>query len=566
MGARAPRSIALAAFVSSAWACGFPFPSRVVCRQDSDCAAGARCDPAEHLCVTVDGGTPASGSSGGATSSSGSQGGSTSGKATTTGGSTSGEISSSGGSSTSGSTTSSGSGSTSGAASSTSGSTGGSTSSGGGSSGGLDACTPDCTNQCRGGLDGCGGACPTNRCPGCCDSNFVCQPGDAGPACGSGGGACDVCASPAYCEDATVDGGHVCCTPRCADQCAGTGDGCGGECPNECAGCCDVSHLCQSGDAGPACGSGGGACAICASPAYCEDATTDGGYACCTPQCADKCDGAPDECGGSCPVSDCAGCCDVSHVCHPEAIDPANGVFVLAGGSSDASSCGSATDPCGSVQLGINVAQATGKTIVYVGESGSPYVESITLDANLTVEGGWSRTGGAWSPVCDNADQAVVIQAPPNATTTVLADALGGAATLSTLTIQSKDQASVQPGESLYGIFARGSSTTLALNDVVVQMANAGDGLSGDAGTPGVSTTDSGCEPADAGGRGGWRGGRAGARFRWGLVLGRRVFGRCGHAGGRGNDRQPRRTGICSTVQHMLLLLWVLLCQLRVLL
>ena len=156
--------------------------------------------------------------------------------------------------------------------------------------------------------------------------------------------------------------------------------------------------------------------------------------------------------------------------CASKTVDQANGVFVAVGGA-DGGTCGNIGAPCGSVQQGINRAQL-GKSIVYVGAG--KYVESISLNASLTIEGGWTA-GSTWTPICtSSANAAVVLQAPASSNTTVLADAIGGTATLRSLTIASKTQASVQPSESLYGVFARGSSTKLVLDDVVVRLGPAG--------------------------------------------------------------------------------------------
>ncbi|MGO9836650.1 MAG: hypothetical protein ACLP1X_20840, partial [Polyangiaceae bacterium] len=94
--------------------------------------------------------------------------------------------------------------------------------------------------------------------------------------------------------------------------------------------------------------------------------------------------------------------------------------------------------------------------------------------------------GTAWSFDCSTSPESlVVVDAPSNRFVTVLADAIGGTATLTTVTVLSKAQSNVQPGESIFGIFTRGASTQLTLNDVVVSVVKGGDGEVGATGTTG---------------------------------------------------------------------------------
>lgn len=96
------------------------------------------------------------------------------------------------------------------------------------------ACAPAASTECS----------PDN-CGGCCDSNGVCQPGDAVAVCGGAGLACDVCVgsqvcSAGRCGDGTGAGGGSggggggagMCTPTtCAalgKNCGAVADGCGG--------------------------------------------------------------------------------------------------------------------------------------------------------------------------------------------------------------------------------------------------------------------------------------------------------------------------------------------------
>ncbi len=176
--------------------------------------------------------------------------------------------------------------------------------------------------------------------------------------------------------------------------------------------------------------------------------------------------------------------------------DASAAVFVDHNAGSDSSSCGSASSPCQSIQQGLtNAHLATGTTTVFVAIG--TYTESLTLYPGLTIQGGWLNTGsGVWKATC--VEPAIV--APATSNTTVLAETLGGAATLQNVTVQSK--ASANAGETIYGIFATGSSTTLTLDNVQVSVVGGGTGATGnvgDGGEPGVGS----CSPPADGGFGG---------------------------------------------------------------
>ena len=115
--------------------------------------------------------------------------------------------------------------------------------------------------------------------------------------------------------------------------------------------------------------------------------------------------------------------------CQSRVPSTTTGVFVAPGGT-DGVHCGDLpAAPCATVQAGLNSALNQGRTIVYV--AAGAYTESISLYANVTVEGGWSYSGGAWTPVCPGPDagtasQAVVITAPTSSNVTVSAIDLGG--------------------------------------------------------------------------------------------------------------------------------------------
>ena len=180
-------------------------------------------------------------------------------------------------------------------------------------------------------------------------------------------------------------------------------------------------------------------------------------------------------------------------------VDDTKGIFVAVTGSTDSTTCGTETVPCASVQTGLNRASViSGKSIVYV--SRGTYKESLTLYPGLTLEGGWdildNGMSKTWVQACTNASDAVIIQSP-TADATVTATNLGGTATLTTLTIESKSAAA--SGESLYGVFAGGATTTVVMTDVIVKIAAGGTGPTGATGGVGAPAVGSCVTPGDAG-------------------------------------------------------------------
>ena len=124
--------------------------------------------------------------------------------------------------------------------------------------------------------------CGKSNCLGCCVQD-VCFPGNDEMACGSGGLACQTCAT----------GGQACVGQQCVTPCgAGT-----------CAGCC-ANNQCVSGTVATACGRQGGQCADCTlAGSSCVSEEAGAGGACAGP--AENC--SPQTC--------IAGCCDSQGVC-----------------------------------------------------------------------------------------------------------------------------------------------------------------------------------------------------------------------------------------------------------
>ncbi|MGD0527985.1 MAG: hypothetical protein ABSE49_22820 [Polyangiaceae bacterium] len=231
--------------------------------------------------------------------------------------------------------------------------------------------------------------------------------------------------------------------------------------------------------------------------------------------------------------------------CPSQVVDPTTGVFVVPGGSDAGASCGSLATPCGGVQLGLDRANARGATTVYV--AAGTYDESISLYAGITLQGGWTESAGVWAPICTgSAPTAVTITAPPASNVTVTATSLGGTATLETMTITSKAEASVQPGESIYGIVATGATTSLVLDDVVVLISAGGQGANGSTGPAGAAAVGTCAGGNGGGGAAGPTGtGSTGGSFSAaGYTAGAGTTGAGGAAGNAGADGGA---GVCAS-------------------
>jgi hypothetical protein len=137
----------------------------------------------------------------------------------------------------------------------------------------------------------------------------------------------------------------------------------------------------------------------------------------------------------------------------------------------DGPGCGTKTNPCRTIQRGIDRAGVVRASSVDVGFG--TYLGSVTVPAGLSVYGGFTA---AWTPT-DGGAAPTIIEGTQGPAVTV--SGVVGAPALSTLTIWSKQTAS--PGESLYGVFISGTPDggTLTLDNLEVAVGNAGSGGAG---------------------------------------------------------------------------------------
>jgi hypothetical protein len=177
---------------------------------------------------------------------------------------------------------------------------------------------------------------------------------------------------------------------------------------------------------------------------------------------------------------------------HP---DTSIGIFVAKGGT-DNGSCGSEDHPCLTIGYALGIASGTTAiTTVYVATG--IYNETVALKPGITIEGGWVDVGGVWDRVCSVSDPAQAAVITGSSEITIQAEDLNalkpGAATLRFLNIDAKTP---DPGKSLYGIYA-GGVTELLLDNVILNIGDAGDGKDGDAGMAGVSPPNGDCTPGN---------------------------------------------------------------------
>jgi hypothetical protein len=170
--------------------------------------------------------------------------------------------------------------------------------------------------------------------------------------------------------------------------------------------------------------------------------------------------------------------------CETEQPNLERGIFVSSSGSdgADGSTCGAIGAPCATIKKALGFAKAN--SVIYL-DAGTYEEDGLALVAGVTLQGGWERhVGGAWSRACTKGRESATVIRAKSADRTLSAVDLGGLARLEVLTIRSKLVAALAE-QSLYGIFAVGATTQLALRDVAIEVGGAGAGKTGAAGADG---------------------------------------------------------------------------------
>ncbi len=165
-------------------------------------------------------------------------------------------------------------------------------------------------------------------------------------------------------------------------------------------------------------------------------------------------------------------------------------------GSTASGNCTSQV-PCTTISAALSAAAtSSNRSVVYVDEGS--YTDQVIIPKGITaIRGGWIYGGGTWAIDCSQARlMATTITAPNTANKTVVAADLAGTTTLEALSIRTKSAGNT--GESLYGVFATGSTTTLLLVDTTVAAMSAGAGAAGVVGgdgSTGASSCSAGANP-----------------------------------------------------------------------
>lgn len=223
----------------------------------------------------------------------------------------------------------------------------------------------------------------------------------------------------------------------------------------------------------------------------------------------------------------------------------------------DAGACGTKAAPCASIKDAIAAAVMSSKLYVFLG-AGVFNEDDIELAQGVALIGGFDPT---WARTCP-ADASITTIRNVTGNKVLTAVDIAGQAKIEGLTLQSKPQGSVGKtvtgdGESLYGLFAVGATTSVLVENVTVNLGAAGVGGNGAAvlppnGAPSPGSCSATSTPAGATGVTGGSGtaGSAGTFTADGYQPGVGGSGLAGAIGGVGTVLTPPQSsascGRCS--------------------
>lgn len=246
-------------------------------------------------------------------------------------------------------------------------------------------------------------------------------------------------------------------------------------------------------------------------------------------------DGAPD--ASELDVGPDAPDIDAGPACDPSELADESGVFVSARAPNDEGT-GGPMSPARSLDRALRLATERGAAIVYLDAGTFAEGVTLTIDADLTVSGGWRAAGGMWMRDCSEEVIDETVVAPPagarfDVTTT------DGELTLSRFTIRGADV--LTAGTSSHALAFRSEAVSRLVLDRMRLVA--GRGAAGARGMGGGRGANAGlatvCEDGAARGNGG--SGAPGAIGSFEADGYRPVFG------GPGVDGQPGRHGNAPT-------------------
>lgn len=159
-------------------------------------------------------------------------------------------------------------------------------------------------------------------------------------------------------------------------------------------------------------------------------------------------------------------------------------VFVASSGG-DSATCGPLSEPCATVQYGIDRAVLLGVGAVYV--AGGDYTESVTLSDGVSLYGGYDDAGG-WSrnPVAYESRVIGVDGALEGRAMALLAEAISVPTVVADMTFVGPDATGTLPGgqgQSSYVMVVRNSNDSLVIRGNTIQAGSGAPGASGANGT-----------------------------------------------------------------------------------
>jgi hypothetical protein len=332
-----------------------------------------------------------------------------------------------------------------------------------------------CVTGCSGGTpDPCGSTCTNkNTDPqNCSTCGHVCAAGPTNSQASCAGGVCGY----------TCTSGYSDCNLGCIDE-ENDPNNCG-TCGKQCTGPANSTVKCATGNCGWACDPTFRQCP----DSTCDNVNTDVSH--CGSSCTDCSTASPppangtDVCSsGTCDFTCSAGFvkCEATLSCSALA---GTGAYVQAGSGFSPPNCGTAGSPCSTIQAGIAFATQQGLTMVYVADG--TYPESPTVTASMTIQGGWTLSGGSWARDCPPNSASTKIVAPNGSQTAFGIDA--GSVTLDTLSIANNNVATA--GQTLFGVSVVASDTA-DLRNVIIDVAAGGAGVPGGVGSSAGSTPTS---------------------------------------------------------------------------
>ena len=162
--------------------------------------------------------------------------------------------------------------------------------------------------------------------------------------------------------------------------------------------------------------------------------------------------------------------------CDPSEIVPEDALHVTPEGND--TSDGSSLSPLKTI--GAALAKDAGPKLIVLAEGtySTPKLALTRAHGGVTIRGGYTRSGAAWSRNCAaGAPQRTLVSSTDPVAIDVAFDGGGASITLETMTLATKAEGDSAPAaQSTYGVFAHGSGTKLSLRGVIIRAGKGGAG------------------------------------------------------------------------------------------